>query len=130
MLASKHVLYSWGTSSSSGQPHKLPPMEEFFLVLVRLRLGLMEQDLACRFGISQSTVSRIMITWINFLYIKFKEITLRPRKEVIALHMPNIFKEQYRVIIDATEICIQQPHLRELQKMTFLNYKTITLTRP
>ena len=40
----------------------------FFLVLIRLRLGLMEQDLADRFEISQSTVSRIIITWINFLF--------------------------------------------------------------
>ena len=36
-------------------------MEEFFLMLVRLWLGLMEQDLAYRFGISQSTVSRITV---------------------------------------------------------------------
>ena len=34
------------------------------LVLVRLRLGLFEQDLAYRFGVSQSTISRIIITWI------------------------------------------------------------------
>lgn len=30
----------------------LPPMEEFFLTLVRLQLGLMEQDFAYRFDIS------------------------------------------------------------------------------
>ena len=46
-------------------PQKLPPLEEFFVTLVRLRLGLMEQDLAFWFGISQSTVSRITTTWLN-----------------------------------------------------------------
>ena len=40
------------------KPRLLPPLEEFFLDFVRLRLGLMEQDLGYRFGVSQSTLSR------------------------------------------------------------------------
>ena len=44
------------------QGRNLSPTEEFFLVLVRLRVGLFEKDLADRFGISVSTVSRICIT--------------------------------------------------------------------
>ena len=38
----------------------LPPIEELFLTLISLQLGLMEQDLAYHFQISQSTVSRII----------------------------------------------------------------------
>ena len=38
------------------------PLEEFFLKLICPRLGLIEPDLACRFGISQSTLSRITNT--------------------------------------------------------------------
>ena len=93
--------------SNKGCPRSLPPMEEFFLTLVRLRLGLLEQDIAYRFGVSQSTVSRIFTTWINFLYIQFRQIPLWPPKEFVCAHMPKIFKEQYpstRVIIDATEV--------------------------
>ena len=40
--------------------------------------------------------------------------------------MPREFKEKYpstRVIIDATEIYIEQPKLPELQQTTFSNYK-------
>ena len=40
--------------------------------------------------------------------------------------MPQPFREKYptvRVILDATEIYIQKPHLPELQQMTFSNYK-------
>ena len=42
--------------------------------------------------------------------------------------MPQEFKTRYmypttRVILDATEIYIEQPHLPELQRMTFSNYK-------
>ena len=112
--------------SNRGRPRCLPPLEEFFLTLVRLRLGLLEQDLAYRFGVSQSTVSRIFTTWINFLYHQFKQIPLWPPREFVQAHMPKLFKEKYpttRVIIDATEMFIQQPSLPELQQRTFSSYK-------
>ena len=86
----------------------------------------MEQDLADRFEISQSTTSRIICTWINFLYFKFKEIPLWPPRDLVLANMPRQFKEKYpstRVITDATEIFISQPRLPELQQMTFSNYK-------
>ena len=108
------------------RPRILPPLEEFFLTMVRLRLGLMEQDLAYRFGISQPTVSRIINTWINFIYLKLKEIPIWPPKDLMLANMPQKFRECYpttRVILDATEIYIEQPDLPELQQMTFSNYK-------
>ena len=61
-----------GTENKCLRQRTLLPFEEFFMTLVRLRLGPVEQDLAYRFGISQSTVSRITCTWINFLYVKRK----------------------------------------------------------
>ena len=45
----------------------LQPIDELFLVLVRLRLDLLEDDLAHRFNASTSTVSRICTTWLPFL---------------------------------------------------------------
>ena len=112
-----------GEPSKRCRPRALLPEDE---VLVRLRLGVMEQDLADRFEISQSTTSRIICTWINFLYFKFKEIPLWPPRDLVLANMPRQFKEKYpstRVIIDATEIFISQPRLPELQQMTFSNYK-------
>ena len=70
-----------GEVSKCCRARSLSPEDEFFLVLVRLRLGLMEKDLAYRFKISQSTVSRIIATWINFLYLKFTELPLWPPRE-------------------------------------------------
>ena len=129
--AAKQLIYRdsrriFDHSKKGGRPRCLPPIEEFFLTLVRLRLGLLEQDIAYRFGVSQSTVSRILTTWINFLYLQFKQITLWPPKEFVHAHMPKLFRERYpstRVIIDATEIFIQQSSLPELQQRTFSSYK-------
>ena len=97
-----------------------------FFLLIRLRLGLFEQDLAYRFGVSQSTVSRIIVTWTNFIYLRFKQIPLWPPRALIQSNMPNAFKEKYpltRVVIDATEIFVEQPSLPELQQLIFSSYK-------
>ena len=63
-----------------------------FLTLVRLCLGLLEQDLADRFSASQSTVSRITCTWINFLYLKLKQIPMWPSRNLVRANMPKQFK--------------------------------------
>ena len=47
----------YNDESKRGRHTKLPLLEQFFLTLVRLRLGLYKFDLANRFNISQSTVS-------------------------------------------------------------------------
>ena len=48
-----------------GRPPKLSQVNELFLILVHLRLNLKEHDVARRFDISQSSVSRVFITWIK-----------------------------------------------------------------
>ena len=109
-----------------GRQRKLSPLEEFFLTLCRLRLGLLEEDLADRFGIHVSTVSRIFITWVNFLYQKFKQIPLWPSRSQIQQHMPDCFRKKYpttRTIVDATEIRVVQPSDPIEQQQTFSHYK-------
>ena len=120
--------WSSGTEEkgNKGRPRILSPLNEFFLTLVHLRVGILEQDLAYRFSISQSTVSRILITWINFMYLQLKQIPLWPPRGLISGNMPNVFRIKYpttRVIIDATEITVEQPALPELQQLTLSNYK-------
>ena len=54
-----------------GRPRTLNAKEEFFLVMCRLRQGFPERHLGHLFDISQSTVSRIVISWVNFMYSRF-----------------------------------------------------------
>ena len=119
----------WGSNNqdiSYGRKRLLSNFNEFFLVLVRLRLGLLEKDLANRFNVSTSTVCRICRTWIRFMYLRFKEIPLWPSKDLVNFYMPKCFKDLYpstRVIIDATEIFVDTPALPEFQQITFSSYK-------
>jgi len=112
---------------TKGRNRKLCPIDEFLLVMARLRAGLFETDLAYRFGVSQSTVSRIWITWINFIYLQFQTIPLWPTRAMINADMPECFRKMYpstRVILDATEIRVEKPGLPMLQQATFSNYKS------
>ena len=55
-----------------------------------------------------------------------REIPLWPPRDLVQSNMTMQFKDKYhstRVIIDATEVYIDQPKLPELQQMTFSNYK-------
>ena len=72
-------------------------------------------------------------TWINFLYLKLKEIPLWPPCDVITSNMPKCFKDLYpttRVIIDATKIYVEKPSLPDLQQMTFSSYKNNNTFKP
>ena len=109
-----------------GRPRSLAPIDEFFLVMVWLRLGLLEQYLADQAGVSCATISRIFTTWINFLYLKLKESPLWPPRDVVRANMPKCFRDLYpttRVIIDATEVYIVKPSLPDLQQMMYSSYK-------
>ena len=74
---------------------KISTLDEFFMVLVRLRLGLFELDLAHRFRVHVSTLNRICISWINFLYLKFGYLNNWPDRETIDKAMPQSFKDKY-----------------------------------
>ena len=42
-----------------------------------------KEDLVYRFQISQSTVSRIITTWLNFMFYKFKEVPIWPSRQAV-----------------------------------------------
>jgi hypothetical protein len=99
---------------------KLIPIEQLFLFLHKLRVGSLDQDLADKFQVSQSTVSRNTVTWANFLYTFIGSQPLWPSREQVNQFMPDAFKKLYpktrvlidctdRNFIDCTEIAIQTP---------------------
>ena len=96
------------------------------LVFMRLRLGLLEQDLVQRFCVSVSTVSRLLITWYNVLAVNPKHLIVWPSKEVIAANMPDCFKKfpNTRIIIDCTEFFIQLLSSLVNQTITCSSYKS------
>lgn len=107
----------------------LPLIDQFFLFLCRIKVGLFEQDLAVRFNISLSTVSRILLTWSNYLYFVFGSLPLWPTRDLVVKFMPSCFRSVYpntRVILDCTEIKVQTPSSKVLHSESYSNYKSHT----
>ena len=118
--------------SKTGPKYKLPLLEQFYLILVRLRTGFPEIDIANRFNVSQATVSRITNTWINLMYHMFKSIERFPPWHVVKKYMPEAFRKEYpntRIIIDATEFEVERPSSSLSQSCTFSTYKNKTTVK-
>ena len=112
-----------------GRPRSLSKFEEFTLVMLRLRLGLFEKDLAHRFGISESTVSNIFRTWMHFLRHEFQGFVSFPSRSLLLDKMPKIFKELYPktvIIIDAVEFRMESPSALDFQSACYSSYKGTT----
>ncbi|CAN7998195.1 unnamed protein product [Ixodes pacificus] len=121
----------WGSdkkkkrSETRGRPREHELGDEFFMVLVRLRRGMSGEELARNFMMSESQVSRIFATWINFLQRELRMLTTLPSREAIKPHLPKSFRgfENTRLVLDATEVRIQRPSSLSAQRQTFSPYK-------
>ena len=123
-----HLNY-WGkkkTTTSRKRKMKLSPLNQLFLTLIKLKLNLRERDIAYRFGISTSTVSKYFITWVCFLYYQLSEIDWRPSPEQVRRTLPQSFREKYPdtyIILDATEVFLETPCDLHNQSSTWSSYK-------
>jgi len=66
-----------------GPKRKLSSLQEFFMVFVRLKLGLFVFDVCDRFEISTGHFSKVFTTWINFLFFDLKEKFAPPKTLII-----------------------------------------------
>ena len=98
--------------SKYGRSRSLQPQEELFFTLVRLCCGLPIEDLSVRLNISTSTISRIVITWRDFLHSRLRALPIWSQRKTVNEFIPKAFKEfcpSTRCIIDCSEIFIEMP---------------------
>ena len=61
--------------------HSLSLFHQFLLVLMKLCLNCPDQDLAYRFNINQSTISRMFQRWISVMFTMMKPLIKWPERE-------------------------------------------------
>ena len=109
-----------------GSQAALTLFQQFIMVLLKLRLNLSDQDIAYRFGIHQSTVSRNFRKWIDVMYCRLKPLILWPEREILMQTMPVVFKNTFKkctVIIDCFEVFCERPSSLKARAQTWSNYK-------
>ena len=115
--------------NTSSKPRRriLSLFEEYLLVLVRIRRCLDTEEIGTLFGITQSHVTHIFITWVNLLYKCFIPLLEWPSSDIVRHNMPQSFRLSFpstRVIIDCSEIFIQTPRSIDAQRSTYSSYKS------
>ena len=108
-----------------GPKSKLSSKDEFLLIMMKIRLGLLEKDLSNRFGISITLCSQIFSTWTRALALYLKPLVFVPSMISINEVKPNRYKiaPKLHSIGDGAEMFIETPKNHDLQRMTWSNYK-------
>ncbi|XP_052224775.1 uncharacterized protein LOC127840402 [Dreissena polymorpha] len=109
----------------SGPERKLSSKSEFLLMLMKLRLGTLNKDLAKRFGISEALFSRIFFAWLRASYLVLRSLVYIPEQDALIATKTQRFRvlPDLHSIIDCTELFIETPKDLFLQTQTWSDYK-------
>ena len=116
-------------NGNGGRPRALTGEDQFFVALVRLRQGFPNSHIGWLFALDESTITRIVISWLNFMYLRFCSLPIWPTKEQVQLSMPEEFRKRFpntRVIVDCTEIAVEAPESLHLRSVYYSDYKNHT----
>lgn len=105
---------------------KLDPFQQFLLFCMKIRLNLCNQDLAYRHGISVGSVSRIFHRVLDVVHAKISPLIHWPTRPTLRQSMPTSFRRFFNkcaIIIDCTEIFIEQPSDLLARAQTWSSYK-------
>ena len=104
----------------------MSPENCLFLTLLRLPVDLPEQDIAFKFGISQTHVLRILVTWISFLTLELSCLIYWPVREDVQRYYSQCFQKYKNVsgIIDCTEGILEKPSVAKAQSQTYSTSKS------
>ncbi|CAN7998330.1 unnamed protein product [Ixodes hexagonus] len=94
---------------------------------MKLRLGLLNEDLACRFRVSVTTVGAVFHAWLDILSSNLGKLIVWPSRRAVSRNLPTafcdpIFKDVVGVL-DCTEIFIQKPSYLLARSQTYSRYK-------
>ncbi|NP_001103508.1 uncharacterized protein LOC799220 [Danio rerio] len=104
---------------------QLHPWDQLLMTLMKLRLNLLQGDLAERFAVSQSIVSKVISCWIDIMEENMRDYVPWLPKETIQATMPQCFREQFpntTCIIDCSETPLQKPHNLDSRGESYSHY--------
>ena len=114
IIAKNH--FSERCQSKPGPESKLTLKQEFLMVMMRLKVGLLQRDLARQFGVVESTVSRVFTSWINLMFVELKRLCEMPESESSEKAKQFGKFPLVRVILDCTEVYTQKPSSLQANK--------------
>ena len=121
------VVFEHVSSHVRRQTQSLNRFQEFIIVLMKLRLNVPLQDLANRFVVSVSTISRIFSHWVVAMDTRLFRFVYWPDRDQLWRTMPQCFQyalgKKTTVVIDCFEVFIERPSNLLARAQTFSSYK-------
>ena len=72
----------------------LMPQDQPCLTLIKQRCPKEDVELSLLFYVSESTVSRILNTWVNYIYFQLNDLNVWPSIQVVNECMPTDFHQR------------------------------------
>ena len=100
------------------------------VILMKLKLGLLNSDLAYRFGISAPYVAMILGSRLAILATVARQAIIWPSKESVRANLPSCFLSaggdllRTRVVVDCFEIFTERPKSLAARAKMWSNYKS------
>ena len=102
----------------------LPQFQQFMMTLMKVCLHLLDQDMACRFGVSQSTVLKTWQKWVDAMFIHLKPLIKWLTREQLKKAMLSDFKRHFNkcvCIIDCFEVFCKQSSDLKARAHTYIS---------
>ena len=99
---------------------KLQLCDSLLMVLMRLRLNLLVEDLVYQFEISLSTASDLFQEWMDVMFDHLRTFIKSPTQEIVPT---SIYASRARCIIDCSDIFIEGLSSFQPRAKTYSNYK-------
>ena len=108
-------------------PHsKLSPFQRILMFLMKIRLHLYDEDLAYRFSVHRTTVSRNFHRVLDVMAAKTSHLIKWPDRDTLRETLPSSFRRFFSkccIIIDCTEVFIERPSDLLARAQVWSNYK-------
>ena len=105
---------------------KLSKFSMVLMFLMKVRLNLFEEDLAFRFGVHKSTVSRSFHKVLDVMAVRTAHLIKWPDRDTLQETLPSSFRRFFKqccIIIDCTEVFIERPSDLLARAQVWSNYK-------
>ena len=96
------------------------------MFLIKLRLNLFDEDIAFRFGVHQTTVSRYFHRVLDVMAVKTKHLIRWPDRQTLQQTVPTAFRKFFKkccIIIDCTEVNMERPSHLLARAQVWSNYR-------
>ncbi len=112
-------------SSTYSNSFQLHIWDQLLMTLMKLRLNLLQGDLAEKFGVSQSIVSKVISCWIYIMEENMRDYIPWLPRETIQATMPQCFREHFpntTCVIDCSETPLQKPRSLDSKGESYSHY--------